>query len=129
MTLLNEIGLDPGIDHLSAMQLIHDAHRRGGKVVSFRSLCGGLPAPEAADNPLQYKFSWSPRGVLSAGLNSSRYLENGKVGRRSSPPPKVGSLPDAPELAGTNQDQPSPPAHGCCTSPEPDRGNRAGPPL
>ena len=79
VTLLNEIGLDPGIDHLSAMQMIDDAHRSGGKVVSFQSLCGGLPAPEAANNPLQYKFSWSPRGVLSAGMNSSRYLKDGKV--------------------------------------------------
>ena len=79
VTLLNEIGLDPGIDHLSAMQMIDDAHRSGGKVVSFQSLCGGLPAPEAANNPLQYKFSWSPRGVLSAGMNSSRFLKDGKV--------------------------------------------------
>ena len=79
VTLLNEIGLDPGIDHLSAMQLIDHAHATGGRVVSFQSLCGGLPAPEAADNALQYKFSWSPRGVLAAGMNSSRFLKDGKV--------------------------------------------------
>ncbi|MFQ5592301.1 MAG: saccharopine dehydrogenase NADP-binding domain-containing protein, partial [Phycisphaerae bacterium] len=57
--LLNEIGVDPGIDHMSAMRVIDDVHRRGGKVVSFKSYCGGLPAPECNDNPWGYKFSWS----------------------------------------------------------------------
>ena len=78
VTLLNEIGLDPGIDHMSAMRVIHDVRRRGGKVVSFRSYCGGLPAPEANDNPWGYKFSWSPRGVCTAGKNAARYRENGQ---------------------------------------------------
>ncbi len=78
VTLLNEIGVDPGIDHMSAMQIIHDAQAHGGEIVSFRSWCGGLPAPEANDNPLGYKFSWSPRGVLLAGRNSAHYLEDGK---------------------------------------------------
>ncbi len=77
--LLNEIGLDPGIDHMSAKKIIDEAHQKGGQVVSFKSYCGGIPAPDANDNPLGYKFSWSPRGVLMAGRNSARYLENGKI--------------------------------------------------
>lgn len=77
--LLNEIGVDPGIDHMSAMRIIHDVQKRGGKVVSFKSYCGGLPAPEANDNPWGYKFSWSPRGVCTAGKNAARYRENGKL--------------------------------------------------
>lgn len=76
--LLNEIGLDPGIDHLSAMRIIEDIHQRGGKVASFYSYCGGLPAPEANTNPLGYKFSWSPRGVVLAAKNPARYLKDGK---------------------------------------------------
>lgn len=77
--LLNELGLDPGIDHMSAMRVIDRAHGAGGQVKAFRSLCGGLPAPEANDNPFGYKFSWSPRGVVLAGRNDARYLENGRV--------------------------------------------------
>lgn len=76
---LNEIGLDPGIDHMSAMRIIDRVHANGGQVVSFRSYCGGLPAPEANTNPFGYKFSWSPRGVLLAGRNDARYLEDGQV--------------------------------------------------
>ena len=77
--VLGEMGLDPGMDHMSAMQLIDEAKAGGGLIRSFRSVCGGLPAPEAANNPLCYKFSWSPRGVLSAAMNSARYLENGEI--------------------------------------------------
>ncbi|MEW6070855.1 MAG: saccharopine dehydrogenase C-terminal domain-containing protein, partial [Candidatus Thermoplasmatota archaeon] len=76
--ILNEIGLDPGIDHMSAMKIIDKVHKNSGKVISFKSYCGGLPAPEANTNPLGYKFSWSPRGVVLAAKNSARYLENGK---------------------------------------------------
>lgn len=76
---LNEIGLDPGIDHMSAMRVIDRVHAGGGQVVAFRSYCGGLPAPEANTNPFGYKFSWSPRGVLLAGRNDARYLEDGRV--------------------------------------------------
>ncbi|MBN2445834.1 MAG: saccharopine dehydrogenase NADP-binding domain-containing protein [Phycisphaerae bacterium] len=78
ITILNEIGVDPGIDHMSAMRVIHDIERRGGKVISFKSYCGGLPAPDANDNPWGYKFSWSPRGVCTAGKNAARYRENGQ---------------------------------------------------
>jgi saccharopine dehydrogenase-like NADP-dependent oxidoreductase len=77
--ILNEIGVDPGIDHMSAMRIIHGVEKKGGKVVSFKSYCGGLPAPEANTNPFGYKFSWSPRGVLMAGRNDAKYLENGKI--------------------------------------------------
>jgi saccharopine dehydrogenase (NADP+, L-glutamate forming) len=75
---LNEIGLDPGIDHMSAMKIIHGVQKAGGKVASFMSYCGGLPAPEANDNPLGYKFSWSPKGVVMAGRNDARYLKDDK---------------------------------------------------
>ncbi|UCG43893.1 MAG: saccharopine dehydrogenase NADP-binding domain-containing protein [candidate division WOR-3 bacterium] len=76
--LLNEIGLDPGIDHMSAMSIVHRIQASGGDVLSFMSYCGGLPAPEANDNPLGYKFSWSPKGVVMAGRNPGRYLKDGK---------------------------------------------------
>jgi saccharopine dehydrogenase (NADP+, L-glutamate forming) len=76
--VLNEIGVDPGIDHMSAMKIIHSVQETGGEIVSFRSWCGGLPAPEANTNPLGYKFSWSPRGVLLAGRNPAHYLEDGQ---------------------------------------------------
>ena len=76
--IMNEIGVDPGIDHMSAMKIIHDVNSRGGKIVSFKSYCGGLPAPESNTNPLGYKFSWSPKGVLLAAKNPARYMEDGK---------------------------------------------------
>jgi saccharopine dehydrogenase (NADP+, L-glutamate forming) len=79
VVLLNELGLDPGIDHMEAMRVIHDVHDAGGKVVGFKSWCGGLPAPEANTNPFGYKFSWSPRGVLLASKNSAKYLKDGRV--------------------------------------------------
>jgi alpha-aminoadipic semialdehyde synthase len=71
--ILNEVGLDPGLDHMSAMRIIDDATDRGGIITKFVSVCGGLPAPEAAENPLKYKFSWSPRGVISASQNAARF--------------------------------------------------------
>jgi saccharopine dehydrogenase-like NADP-dependent oxidoreductase len=76
--ILNECGLDPGIDHMSAMRVIHDLHKKGGKIVSFRSTTGALPSHESNTNPFGYKFSWAPRGVLLASKNSSRWLEDGK---------------------------------------------------
>ncbi len=77
--ILNEIGVDPGIDHMSAMRVIHAVKARGGKVTAFSSYCGGLPAPEANTNPWGYKFSWSPRGVLLAGKNAGRFRRDGAV--------------------------------------------------
>jgi saccharopine dehydrogenase (NADP+, L-glutamate forming) len=76
---MNEIGLDPGIDHLYAIKTIDEVHAKGGKILSFVSFCGGLPAPEASNNPLGYKFSWSSRGVLLALRNNARYYKDGKV--------------------------------------------------
>jgi saccharopine dehydrogenase-like NADP-dependent oxidoreductase len=79
ITLLNEIGVDPGIDHMTAMQVIDEAHERGDKVEALVSWCGGIPAPEANNNPLGYKFSWSPMAVLSAVSNDAKYLRSGSV--------------------------------------------------
>ena len=79
ITVMNEIGLDPGIDHLYAVKTIEEVHRAGGKIDSFLSYCGGLPAPEASDNPLGYKFSWSSRGVLLALRNNAKYYKDGNV--------------------------------------------------
>lgn len=79
VTLLNEVGLDPGIDHLLALECFKDIHERGGVIESFVSFCGGLPAPEHSDNPLRYKFSWSPRGALINTLASAKYLSQGQI--------------------------------------------------
>ncbi len=77
--ILNELGLDPGIDHMSAMRIIDHVHDKNGKIEEFYSICGALPAPEVAgDNPFRYKFSWSPKGVVLAGNNDGRYLRHGK---------------------------------------------------
>jgi len=76
--LVNEVGLDPGIDHMEAMRIIDQVHGEGGRVLGFISYCGGLPAPDSNTNPFGYKFSWSPRGVLMAGKNAARYLKDGK---------------------------------------------------
>ncbi|MDY0296729.1 MAG: saccharopine dehydrogenase C-terminal domain-containing protein [Acidobacteriota bacterium] len=79
LLFLNELGVDPGIDHMSAMQIIDQVHAANGRVVDFYSVTGGLPAPEDNDNPFGYKFSWSPRGVILASRNSARYLEHGRI--------------------------------------------------
>lgn len=76
---LNEAGLDPGIDHMSAMRIIDNVRQRGGKIEEFYSLCGALPAPEDANNPLGYKFSWSPKGVVLASRNGATYLKHGEI--------------------------------------------------
>lgn len=77
--ILNEIGADPGFDHMTAMHIIDKVHAEGGKIKEFYSLCGALAAPEAADNPFRYKFTWSPRGVLMAGNNGAKYLKDGNI--------------------------------------------------
>lgn len=79
ITVMNEIGLDPGIDHLYAVKTFEEVHAAGGKIKLFLSYCGGLPAPEASDNPLGYKFSWSSRGVLLALTNSASYWKDNEV--------------------------------------------------
>jgi saccharopine dehydrogenase-like NADP-dependent oxidoreductase len=76
---LNEIGVDPGIDHMAAMKIINLVKKKGGEITRFYSYCGGLPALAANNNPLGYKFSWSPVGVMLAATNSGRYLKDGQV--------------------------------------------------
>jgi saccharopine dehydrogenase (NADP+, L-glutamate forming) len=76
---LNECGLDPGIDHMSAMQIIDQAKKKGEEIISFKSYCGGLLAPESEDNPWKYKFTWNPRNVVLAGQGTSRYIEKGDL--------------------------------------------------
>lgn len=77
--LLNECGLDPGIDHASAMKIIHQLKERGALITSFKSYCGGLVAPESNDNPWGYKFSWNPRNVVLAGQGTAQYLHKGRI--------------------------------------------------
>lgn len=77
--LLNECGLDPGLDHASAMKLMDEIKQKGGAVTSFKSYCGGLVAPESNDNPWGYKFSWNPRNVVLAGQGTAQYLEDGDI--------------------------------------------------
>ena len=76
---LNECGLDPGIDHMSAMKIIDEAKANGEEIVSFKSYCGGLLHPQSEDNPWKYKFTWNPRNVVLAGQATSRYIENGEL--------------------------------------------------
>ncbi|MEO6639141.1 MAG: saccharopine dehydrogenase C-terminal domain-containing protein [Ginsengibacter sp.] len=73
-----ELGLDPGIDHMSAMKIIDDIRNDGGKIISFKSHCGGLIAPESDDNPWHYKITWNPANVVMAGSSGALYLEDDK---------------------------------------------------
>jgi saccharopine dehydrogenase (NADP+, L-glutamate forming) len=77
--ILNEMGLDPGIDHMSAMSLIKELKDRGGKITSFKSYGSGLPAPESVINPLKYAITWNPRNVVMAGEVGGQYLYNGQI--------------------------------------------------
>ncbi|KAH9512582.1 hypothetical protein Btru_038850, partial [Bulinus truncatus] len=79
ITIMNEVGVDPGIDHMLAMQCFDEVNRAGGKITSYVSYCGGIPAPEHSDTPLLYKFSWYPKGVLMNVLANAKYLKNGKI--------------------------------------------------
>ena len=76
--LLNEIGVDPGIDHMSAMQVIDRIREEGGEITEFESNTGGLVAPKYDNNPWNYKFTWNPRNVILAGQGASQFLHNGK---------------------------------------------------
>ncbi|MBK0402109.1 saccharopine dehydrogenase NADP-binding domain-containing protein [Adhaeribacter sp. BT258] len=77
LTFMMECGLDPGIDHMSAMQVIHHIKESGGHIFSFKSYTGGLMAPESDTNPWNYKITWNPRNVVLAGQGTAKYLENG----------------------------------------------------
>ncbi|MBB6611090.1 saccharopine dehydrogenase NADP-binding domain-containing protein [Pontibacter sp. Tf4] len=78
LTILMESGLDPGIDHMSAMAAIEHIRAKGGKLTSFKSYCGGLVAPESDTNPWNYKFTWNPRNVVLAGQGTAKYIKNGE---------------------------------------------------
>lgn len=79
LVFMNEIGLDPGIDHMSAMQVIDRIHDKGGKVLLFESFCGGLVAPESDDNLWNYKFTWNPRNVVLAGQGgTAMFIQEGQ---------------------------------------------------
>lgn len=77
--ILTEMGLDPGIDHMSAMALIEEIRGKGGKITSFCSYGGGLPAPGVVDNPLKYAITWNPRNVVMSGSDGALYLEDGEL--------------------------------------------------
>lgn len=79
LLFLYEMGLDPGIDHMSAMQLINEIKNKGGKITSFKSHCGGLIAPESDDNPWHYKISWNPKNVVNAGKVGATIKQNGDI--------------------------------------------------
>ncbi|MEM7160927.1 MAG: saccharopine dehydrogenase C-terminal domain-containing protein [Bacteroidota bacterium] len=77
--ILNEMGLDPGLDHMSAMQIIDEVKNKGGVMESFKSFTGGLIAPESDTNPWNYKFTWNPRNVVLAGQGGAvQYIRNGR---------------------------------------------------
>ena len=79
LIFLCEMGLDPGIDHMSAMKILDDIHASGGKINSFKSHCGGLVAPESDDNPWHYKISWNPRNVVLAGKAGAVYKQDNTI--------------------------------------------------
>ncbi|WP_143310810.1 saccharopine dehydrogenase C-terminal domain-containing protein [Chitinophaga vietnamensis] len=79
LLFMYEMGLDPGIDHMSAMKLIHSIEKKGGQIFSFKSYCGGLISPDSNDNPWQYKISWNARNIVLAGSSGATYKEKGKV--------------------------------------------------
>lgn len=78
LIFMGELGLDPGLDHMSAMQRINEIRDDGGKITAFRSFTGGLVAPESDDNPWHYKISWNPRNVVLAGQGTAQYIKGGK---------------------------------------------------
>ena len=83
--ILNEMGLDPGIDHMSAMKLIHTVRDKGGFISAFLSYGSGIPAPDSINNPLKYAITWNPGNITSAGDAGGLYMEEGKVKLLSHP--------------------------------------------
>jgi len=79
LVFMGEMGLDPGIDHMSAMQVISELKAKNAEITAFRSYTGGLIAPESDNNPWHYKFTWNPRNVVLAGQGTAQYLEGGKL--------------------------------------------------
>jgi len=76
IVMMNEIGVDPGIDHLSAMRVIDDIREKGGDLEVFETFTGGLVAPESDNNPWGYKFTWNPRNVVLAGQGTCKFIQN-----------------------------------------------------
>jgi saccharopine dehydrogenase-like NADP-dependent oxidoreductase len=78
IVFMNEVGLDPGIDHMSAMKVIDEIREKGGKILLFESFCGGLVAPESDNNLWNYKFTWAPRNVVLAGQGgAAKFIQEG----------------------------------------------------
>ncbi|AND63996.1 saccharopine dehydrogenase [Flavobacterium covae] len=78
LVFMNEVGLDPGIDHMSAMKVLDEIRDQGGKTILFESFCGGLVAPESDDNLWNYKFTWAPRNVVLAGQGgAAKFIQEG----------------------------------------------------
>lgn len=96
--LMNECGVDPGIDHMSAMQMIQGIQAEGGQLLAFESSTGGLVAPGFENNPWQYKFTWNPRNIVLAGKEGARFLHNGKF--KSIPYHKVFSRTEIIQVPG-----------------------------
>ncbi|MGB0882969.1 MAG: saccharopine dehydrogenase family protein [Vicingaceae bacterium] len=78
IVMMNEIGVDPGIDHMSAMRVIDDIRNNGGDLKAFETFTGGLVAPESDNNPWNYKFTWNPRNVVLAGTGTAQFIQGGK---------------------------------------------------
>jgi saccharopine dehydrogenase-like NADP-dependent oxidoreductase len=78
LIFLNEVGVDPGIDHIGTMKIVNECAERNEKILEYESWCGGLPSPQFCDNPLGYKFSWSPIGSFLALNNDAKFLKDGK---------------------------------------------------
>lgn len=99
ITIMNEIGVDPGIDHMSAMKIIDSIRSMGGTVKSFKSFCGGLIAPESDNNPWHYKFTWNPRNVILAGQGgAASFIQHGEY--KSIPYGRLFERLDQIEVAG-----------------------------
>lgn len=79
LLFMGEMGLDPGVDHMTAMKTLDELRSKGAKITNFKSYTGGLIAPESNSNPWHYKFTWNPRNVVLAGQGTAQYLEHGKL--------------------------------------------------
>lgn len=103
LLFISEMGLDPGIDHISAMSLIHEIKEKGGIIDSFKSHCGGLVSPESDDNPWHYKITWNPANVVSAGKAGAIYKENNETVSVNYSDifvnPQIVKVPSLPDLA------------------------------
>lgn len=104
LIFLNECGLDPGIDHMSACKIIHQIQNENAKIISFKSYCGGLITKQSIENPWSYKFTWNPRNVILAGQSTAQYLKDGEL--KYIPPQRIFStlekitMPDGTEYDG-----------------------------